>query len=100
MMEIGCAPVSAATPLILRGFLLPQARDAAARRLSRKFKDPFAKTRYTYVYRSECAASPKELPGFGFPPGATGTRLGAAWSGIRTIAVIAAGVAFPAVIKV
>ena len=78
MMKIGRASVTAATPLILRGFLLPQARDAAARRLSRKFKDPIAKTRYTYVYRSECAASPKELPGFGFPPSMTGTRLGAA----------------------
>ena len=36
-------------------------------RLSRKFKDLFSKIRYTYVYRSEYAASPKELPGFGSP---------------------------------
>jgi len=67
MMKIGRAPSTAATPLILRGFLLPQARDAAARRLSRKSKDPFAKTRYTYVYRSECAASPSAA-GFRVPP--------------------------------
>ena len=96
MMEIGCAPVSAATPLILRGFLLPQARDAAARRLSRKSKDLFAKTRYTYVYRSECAASPSAA-GFRVPPRC---NRNSARSGMRTIPMIAVGVAALAFIKV
>ena len=64
-------------------------------RLSRKFKDLFSKIRYTYVYRSEYAASPKSCRVSGPPR----CNRNSARSGMRTIAVIAAGVAILAFIN-
>jgi hypothetical protein len=77
MLETECGPAIAAMCVILAGFFRKQARHAAASGCQETFRKYPQKSaiRICAAPRSQL---PQTLPGFGIPPRAAGTRLGAA----------------------